>query len=1279
MTMKYLNGVNHSLNTLVRANEQVYKGRNLLNPEDDPVNYLTAYNIQRSVDDATQYNRNADNALIWINNEDSELQNASKILSRAKDELAIQGINDSQDADSRKAIAGEVLNIYQEMIDIGNSQYMDRYIFGGFETEDPPFTSGERMVTSVISNLDGAEAFTSRLYGDMPDLAEGSYTATATAVNGVVYVSMVDSQNKNVIIDSNGSDETTENGNLTSDILTTSFVPGQVISTGRGVGIKLPDNMIDGQSLQMSFNYTPGDDIRFIGDDGEIQSKIGANQDVTINVSGQDIFMETYRTVLGTMSNTINGLPISETTLFSSMDGANISTADSVVFSGTDHNGYKIGVARITSPENVKLDMSNATVDQITITITYAGKQYDIEMDKKGYDDMDEVIFNVNRHLQNQGLGGEITAINDGDKLMFMTTRAGDGVQLQVTGSEYNALGFKTTTITATGSDTTFDLAFDNYHGPVQTVHDDLAITASASGTIHTYYVNGETIEFSAVTGDTAQDIEDKINQSLIDEGLGFDVYARVGAGTNSDYKVTFTLTNQNYTKDTFLATRDDSGGATAYEYDNAKGTGYPIADEQRISDMLTFVEYLYDNAVDASIVDGKVQIQDLRSGSSKLTFSIDEKNTGVGYPMLDPNIILTGRYSGSAAEQWSVDVIVSANITLQVTDSNGNLIVDNSANPLSASSYNGEEIYLTQGVSIVLGEITASTSFSVDLTEFSNLSFGDLNVVEEGENVDVFRSLKNLYEALDKNIPDSGIAAPSAWVDTDLNSTAVPYFDGEFRGNYNDELNFEVEYYGDKSEFYIQSEQYWVSETVGNYADIDIDIDLMLKSDQTTPEITLKNYSIPASSYSANGTVLIDNIVNQINSDFSLQQLGVQAYNDEGRLRIDSGSGNTEISLNYNSTETAFVFGQVDSPIMSKQLPELSFTANATLDVNYHVPGTGWDTSVNVSVPAGNYADSNAILSVVNAQLSVNLPAGLTTPANGLGTNSVVAELNANGTIIFKNYGTVDDIVVSGDEAGALGFYQLIPDDTIKSPYRPTLDVSEKDIASRTLTFRYNDGADQTANIVVDRENFQSLEDLIDNINTQLTNGGLTGISCIKIGEDKMGFHFDDTTINSMHVSGDYEGTFGIEKGGDIAKLKVTGSAGDLVSNYTLDTANEQYYVTDGIYHHYDAGYLYATDSYSVAVGSGISYELPVMEKAESQIHVALTTVGNRQNRAESAIAFNESLITMNDSLKAEYTGSTTVDQARATTDFQVAQTVYQAALSSTAQILQISLMNYL
>lgn len=85
-----------------------------------------------------------------------------------------------------------------------------------------------------------------------------------------------------------------------------------------------------------------------MGDDGSIQTKIGTNQSVTINLAGQDIFMETYRTVQGTMRNTMNGVPMTSTSLFTSLDGANVSEADSVVFTGTDHNGYLVGTARVS-------------------------------------------------------------------------------------------------------------------------------------------------------------------------------------------------------------------------------------------------------------------------------------------------------------------------------------------------------------------------------------------------------------------------------------------------------------------------------------------------------------------------------------------------------------------------------------------------------------------------------------------------------------------------------------------------------------------------------------------------------------------------------------------------------------------------------------------------------------------------------------------------------------------------------------------------------------------
>lgn len=1281
MTMKYLNGVNQTLNNLVKASEEVTSGRQLLDPEDDAVNYLTAFNIQRTVDDATQYSRNANNALTWLSNADSELQTASKILSRAKDELAIQGINDSQNADSRKALAGEVLNIYEAMLDIANSQYMDRYIFAGYETDDAPFTSGNRQVTSVVSNKDGGQAFAARLYSDMPDLKEGSYTVTVQALaGGVVEVSLVDANNKTVILDSNGSDESTENGNLTTDTLVTEFLPGQVINTGRGVSVKVPEDMVVGETLKMSFYYQPGDDIQYVGDDGEITTKIGDSQNVTINVSGQDIFMETHKTILGTMPNTANGLSISQTTKFTKIDGANAAASDSVTFTGTDHNGYRIGTARVTSPANVDLDMTNATDEQRTLNISYAGKNYSITLDQQGYSDMDEVVYNVNRLLENEGLGGEMTAVNDGDKLMFISNKAGEGVRIGITGSDYSTLGFGDTPLYATGSDTTFDFSYSNYSGPVQTVYNGLAITGTPGGTEHSYNIQGEEIKFTVYDTDTAADIQNKINAALKSEGFEFEVDATVADDGFGGYDLSFTLVNQNYTKDTYITTRIDEG-ANEYQYDSAKGSDYPTEEEKTVSDMLDFIENLYNNAVSAELVDGKLQITDIRSGSSKLTFSIDEDNTGIGYAMLQPNVTLEGRYSGTADDSWGVNVsVVGDDMVITVTDSDGTVLFDNSSSPLSASAYTGDPIYLNQGVSIVLGDLVSS-SFTVDLTANSNVSFGDLNVIENGSNVNVFTSLMNLYDALNLNIPDSGIGAPSEWSDDSLNSTATPYLDGEFRGNYNDLLNFEVEYYGDQSEYYIQSEQFWKSDALTMYNSVDpVSFDIVLESDSITSAdgFFTKSVSVPLATYAGDATLLTDELIRQINSDPDLQKLGVQAYMENGSLRIDSGSGNTEITVNYNNTETAFMFGETGKDTIGSQIPNLELENDSSLTVFYE-SGGAWETAspISITLPAGSvYPNNAALIADINTQLDAALI------ADGFLAGDMYAEMTEGGTIVIKNTAAFDDIVVSGDDHGELGFYPVIEANTIETKTAATLDLSEKALDERTLTFYTDDGSGTmtATSIIVDKENFQSIDDLIDNINEKLTAEGLyPDVSASRMGEDQLKFSFDGVNYTSMHVSGDHTGTLGIEDGGDIARMKVTGSDGTLVSSYLVDTANEKYYVADGVYHHYDEGTIAATDYYTAAVGSGIEYELPVLEQAESQIHGALTTVGNRENRAESAITFNESLITNYEQLKAEYTGSTTLHQTESATKYTVAQTVYQAALSSTAEILQLSIMNYL
>ncbi|MCD8554012.1 hypothetical protein [Seleniivibrio sp.] len=1252
--MNYTSGNARSLSNLLDANERVAAGRNMLNPEDDPTYYVTAYNMQIMSNEATQYGRNADNAVTWLDNEDNLLQTAYDYLAKARNELAVAGRNDSQNAESRKALAGDVLSILNAMKDIGNSQYLGRYVFGGYETQTQPFVSGDREVSAVVSSYSGTEAISKKLFGDMPELSEGAYTVNVSVMDGVSYVTMTDSLGKSVLLDSNGSDETTTTGNITTNTLVAAYNGEGVINTGVGVGIKLPDDIPNGQSIKMQFYYTPGDDITYVGDDGQITSKIASNQEVVINVSGQDTFMETYRTTKGTTRNTVNGIGITNTTKFSQIDGANVSTADSMKFSGTDHNGYAIGTARVSSPGNVNLDMSEASEEERTITVTYGNRDYDITLSQKGYSDMDEVIFDINRSLENLGLGGEMSAVSDGDRLMFISNRTGEGVQLSVTGSENNRLGFKDLPVTANGMDTTFELAYDNYVGPVSTTHTDVPITG---GVYTEVSVNGQTIGFTPASG-SAADIQSALNQALMDNGMGFDVYANVtDAATPGQYDIKFELMNCEYTDETYLATKV----GTDYQFDTPRGSDYPIDDEKRISDMLSYIENLYGNAVDATLVDGKLQVKDLRSGTSKMTFAIDENNSGIGYAQNSSDIMLSGYYSSKKDDNWNVTVNVGAtDITIQVTDKLGNLVYDNSASPISKASYNGGEIEIGNGVKIQLGDIANSatpitTSFELELTANSNLSFGDLNITEKGENVNVFKSLENLYFALEMNIPDSGIGAPSSWSKEDLGSSAVPYLDGEFRGNYNEIFNFEVQYNDSQSDFYLQKKQEWTSSTFKDLNVGTVGFELVLNTEDG--KVT-RNFSSSA----ATAADKLDDFVTQINSDYDLQQMGVRAYNDNGQLRIDTNSGAMEIDVNYDDDLSAYVMGMDDAyPARAETTAELALSNldnPVTLNIDYY-DGAAWQNTT-VTVPNVDYADSSALLAVITPQL----PAG------------VSVSLDAGNLISFS--GPTSDIIVSGDETGALGFQNKVGADTVVNRSAVTMDLSEKNSEQRTLTFSYNDGTDHTVSIEVDAENFMTYEDMIANINEKLSDAGISGVVQAELtGTNGIGFVFNGVTGTA--VSGDYESTLGFAKAGDSVKIKVTGDDGELINTYSMDTAGEKYYVADGVYQYYDAGYLYATDSFTAAVGSGIEYELDVLEQAESQVLSALTTVGNSTSKAESAITFNQSLQLTTEELKAKYTGSTLIDQTQASADLTVAETAYQYALKSTSLLLNVSLLDYL
>jgi flagellar hook-associated protein 3 FlgL len=97
-----------------------------------------ALKIRRQLSAIEQYNSNAKDALTWLKDTETALTNAGNILQRLS-ELTVQAANGTLTAEERQKILYEVRELKDQLLQEANSTSVNRYIFGGYITDKPPF------------------------------------------------------------------------------------------------------------------------------------------------------------------------------------------------------------------------------------------------------------------------------------------------------------------------------------------------------------------------------------------------------------------------------------------------------------------------------------------------------------------------------------------------------------------------------------------------------------------------------------------------------------------------------------------------------------------------------------------------------------------------------------------------------------------------------------------------------------------------------------------------------------------------------------------------------------------------------------------------------------------------------------------------------------------------------------------------------------------------------------------------------------------------------------
>ncbi len=1305
-SIRYQAGIRQSLNDMLSASDKVQKGRLLLNPESSPSNYVMAYSIQRTLDDMDRFKKNAEYADGWLSNTDDAIQGIIDLIGKVRNDLALNGNNGYHSPESLNALAGDVLGIYNSLFDLANTKYQGHYLFSGFQTNTLPFVNKTNNV-SAISQIygRGGDVLAKEAYNDLQELKSGEYTAEITVKNDTGYLSLYDKYGNKMLLDSNGSDESAKSGNSVATTLSFKLEPDVIINTGRGISIKLPENVSGG--LKYSFKYEAGSNATYQGDSGQIADKIGFNQDVITNIAGNELLLAVSKMLKGSQYNTVNGVSLTASSLFSQITGANSSTGDSIKVTGTDHTGVTVGAANVLGTERVNLNMLNASKDERTFTIGYAGKYYQVEVPAKGYKDMDELVAAINsgiksaqyigaqdlvnnyastdamEAIQNAEINGltnipagtayqvdlssQIKVMSDGDRLRFVTTDTGNHTALSVTGYKHNSMGFDDKTVAAFGKDTIFEIGYDfaeNGLNTIYTTHNNVDVSSGSAG----FYINGRYVQVDGLNpANTIEQNELIFDKMLQQAGFGYTITTKLESAGPNSYNVTFTMQNVNLDRNTHLSTMYNNPlGTSDYQSGQVAASITPSQKEKTVGDFMNFVKSLYEDAVDVNIVDGRLVVTDQRTGASRMTMNITENNQGIGLPMVNQYSKVTGKYSGYNDDQWNVTVDMAHNtpsgtrdVHITVYDSRGVKIIEKDVN-----NYHGEEIELRYGVKLALDDMnvvpgaTNTAVFQVDLKANASLNFGDMNVVTEGDNANAFDSLMNLYNAMASGFYLEGAGAPSAWRDESLSSTAIPYFDGTFTGNFNAKWKYEVKSDNGRSDFYVQNEFKQPSGALRFMPGLAANLNFEVQTyDKTTDTLVRRPVTVSLAGIT-NNDQMAEAIAKAINEDPAFYNEKIHATVENGKVLFASGSGTKTININTLNSETTYMMG-VDTSLPVSQLGT-SFTAAATFQV---VTGLGMPFAVTIG--PGTYANTAAVLADINFQL---------------GGSGVTAGLSSEGKLTFNttipgDFCYYQEVV---DPSGALGITNNTSNYASGGQKLP-LTLSGATADQRTLTFTYNDGvSDRTASITLDAKDYNSYGELIEAVNGKLTAAGINNhFVAMSYGDGQLSFATPG--ISRFSIQGDNEGFLGFPKAGDKVTIAVSDEKGSSIQNVVVDTANKEYSVSDGLLLGFDRGSLKATDSFTGTIGSGIEYELGILDLVESQLLQCLTLTGNRQARVQSVIAFNASFKTIGENQKAVYLGSTDTDKVDATTQLSMAENAYKYALSITAQIMSISILDYL
>lgn len=173
MTERAIQYMDENLKRLYQLQEKVASGKEFQRPSDNPSGVTSALTLRSVMKMNDAYLDTVATTESWMSATDFALIQTTQLATRALN-LTREGIADTMGADQRNTLAAEVDMILQQVLSVANSNHQGNYIFGGFQTLNPPFslvdTNNDGSYDNV--NYNGDNGIIYRLLGPNLNVAQ---------------------------------------------------------------------------------------------------------------------------------------------------------------------------------------------------------------------------------------------------------------------------------------------------------------------------------------------------------------------------------------------------------------------------------------------------------------------------------------------------------------------------------------------------------------------------------------------------------------------------------------------------------------------------------------------------------------------------------------------------------------------------------------------------------------------------------------------------------------------------------------------------------------------------------------------------------------------------------------------------------------------------------------------------------------------------------------------------------------------------------------------------